>query len=426
MEVNKEAEDSFLGCLLKEGELVAEATLQPKHFFHPENKVLYEALVELIKKNEPIDIVAIITHLGQAKVNQIGGKKRLSDLLNSVPSTAQFKAYERYIFEAYKIKTANEIKKSQLTNSTSISQLIQDLSELEREFEEDDEFDLQETQIKLREKHERMIEGMTGLKTGLRDYDNMTDGFQGQDLIVSAARPSVGKTAKMLMHAKSACSDGGLVPIFSLEMSEDQLLERMYADIGRIDLFKLRNPMGMFDEQDWNNYTHAEGEVNKMNLQIYDKPGQKVSEIYSKCRKLRKKYPDKPMWIGIDYLQLIRPDRKGENKNLEVGEITRTLKEMARELNATVYLLSQLSRGLEGRQDKRPVMSDLRDSGSIEQDADIIEFLHRDDYYDQESEKQNIIEIILAKHRNGSVGTIEAAFIKEYNTFLDLDHRYEN
>src|SRR5699024_2919428 len=239
----------------------------------------------------------------------------------------------------------------------------------------------------------------SGIDTGFKDLNNMLHGFQNGDLIISAARPSVGKTAKMLNHIKTHGENGGLVIAFSLEMDAKSLNRRMLSTIGRIDMHKMRNPKQFFDGEDWNNFTVALAELSNMNLHIYDKPGQTVREIRSTVKRLQKKYPGVPTLIMIDYLQLIRSDTRHESKNVEVGEITRSLKELAKETQSPVYLLSQLSRGVESRQDKRPIMSDIRDSGSIEQDADVIEFLYRDDYYDSESESKDIIEIIIAKQR---------------------------
>lgn len=188
----------------------------------------------------------------------------------------------------------------------------------------------------------------------------------------------------------------------------------------------MRNPKQYFNNDDWGKLSQSLGVLSNMNLFIYDKSGQTPNYIKSKVAKLRKQYPNEKILVMIDYLQLMRTDKNYENKNIEVGEITRSLKELAREYKVPVYLLSQLSRGVESRQDKRPMMSDIRDSGSVEQDADVIEFLYRDDYYDAESESAGIIEVIIAKQRNGPVGTVELAYQKEHNGFYDLDRRYDN
>ena len=264
---------------------------------------------------------------------------------------------------------------------------------------------------------------ITGIPSGFRDLDRLTSGFQRNDLIIVAARPSVGKTAFALNIAQNvAVNTDENVAIFSLEMGADQLVSRMLCAEGNIDAQRLRT--GKLEGDDWGKLTMAMGSLSNSGIFIDDSAGIRVSEIRSKCRRLKQEHG--LGMIVIDYLQLISGSsaRMSENRQQEVSEISRSLKALARELNIPVIALSQLSRGVESRQDKRPMMSDLRESGSIEQDADIVGFLYRDDYYDQETEKQNIIEIIISKQRNGPVGTVELAFVKEYNKFVDLDHRY--
>ncbi|WP_407270010.1 replicative DNA helicase [Radiobacillus sp. PE A8.2] len=425
MDVNLEAEQSVLGCMLVETELVKECRLEPHHFYHPDHRHIFETIKLIDAKNEPMDIVAVITYMNPDKLKKMGGKALLSKLIKSVASTKPFKSYEKYVLNAYKIRRAKQLKEDDLNDVESITELIRALSELEQD-DVDDEYNHQETIVELHQDLETEKRDITGVDTGFRDLNKFLGGYQPGDLIICAARPSVGKTAKALNHAIKACENDSVVPIFSLEMPKKQLLTRMMAAIGNINSAKLRNPLRRFDENDWKKLSIAEGMLSDMNLHIYDKSGQTISFIRSKVRRIRKQYPDKQMLVIIDYLQLIRSEGRSERRDLEIGEITRSLKEMARDLNVAVMLLSQLSRGVESRQDKRPMMSDIRDSGSVEQDADVIEFLYRDDYYDKSSDKPNVIEIIIAKQRNGPVGTVELAFIKEYNKFLDLDYRYDN
>ena len=263
--------------------------------------------------------------------------------------------------------------------------------------------------------------GLSGFDTGFRDLNSYLDGFQNKELIISAARPSVGKTAKMLSHAITHCANGGMTAIFSLEMDKESLLKRMISSIGKINGFKMKNPKNYFNNEDWEKFTKAIGILSKMHIHIYDQAGQTVPSIRSRVNHLRRKYPDVPLLVQIDYLQLIRPTGKRETRTIEIGEMTRSLKEMAKDADLPVYLVSQLSRGVESRQDKRPRMSDIRDSGSVEQDADVIEFLYRDDYYDRDASNQNIVDVIIAKHRNGPVGTVKLAYVKEYNLFMDME-----
>jgi replicative DNA helicase len=251
----------------------------------------------------------------------------------------------------------------------------------------------------------------------------MTSGFQRNDLIIVAARPSVGKTAFALNIAQNVgVRSRETVAIFSLEMSAAQLVQRMICAESNVDAGRMRT--GYLEGDDWEKLTMAIGSLSEAQIYIDDTPGITVADIRAKCRRLKK---ERGLgMILIDYLQLIQGRGKaGENRQQEVSEISRTLKQIARELEVPVIALSQLSRGVEQRQDKRPMMSDLRESGSIEQDADIVAFLYRDDYYNQDTEKKNIIEIIIAKQRNGPVGTVELVFLKNFNKFVGLDRSHQ-
>jgi replicative DNA helicase len=262
---------------------------------------------------------------------------------------------------------------------------------------------------------------VTGIETGYTDLDAILGGLQNSDLIIVAARPSVGKTAFALNIAQNVATRvQEPVAIFSLEMSAEQLVTRMVSAEGILEASKLR--IGDMGAEDWTKMANAAGVLGGTNIVIDDSPGITVHDIRSKCRRLKKQ--EGLGLIVIDYLQLIASVSKGrgaENRQQEVSEISRTLKHLAREMDVPIIALSQLSRGVEQRQDKRPMMSDLRESGSIEQDADIVAFLYRDDYYDKESEKKNIIEIIIAKQRNGPVGTVELVFLKQFNKFVNYD-----
>lgn len=265
---------------------------------------------------------------------------------------------------------------------------------------------------------------VTGIPTGFAELDRMTAGFQRNDLIIVGARPSVGKTAFALNIAQNvATKTEENVAIFSLEMGAEQLVMRMLCAEGNINAQNLRT--GSLTDEDWRKLTMAMGSLSNAGIYIDDTPGVRIGEIRSKCRRLKQEHG--LGMILIDYLQLIQGDgRSGDNRQQEVSEISRSLKALARELKVPVIALSQLSRGVEQRQDKRPMMSDIRESGSIEQDADIVAFLYRDDYYDKESENKNIIEIIIAKQRNGPVGTVSLAFVKEYNKFVNLERRFDD
>ena len=420
MDASLEAEYGLLGSILKKGEIIKEVSLSEKHFFSTNNQIIFKTLREIEQENEPIDLVSVVVRLGNNNLSRIGGREHLSKLMNSIVTTDSFKTYEKYILESWKIREARKIQGIEIYDLDDLSNVITKFDEIELE-NNDDDYNHVEAITKLYQDIENQEKGLSGLDTGFIDLNRMLDGFQKGDLIISAARPSVGKTAKMLNHAMAHCKNDGVSVIFSLEMNSDLLNKRLLSTIGRIDGHKMRNPKQYFNAEDWSRFTSAVGILSDMDMHIYDKSGQTITYIRSKLASLRKKHPDKDILVFIDYLQLIRSDRRYENKNIEVGEITRSLKEVAKDLNVPVYLLSQLSRGVESRQDKRPMMSDIRDSGSVEQDADVIEFLYRDDYYDAETDKQNIIEVIIAKQRNGKVGTVEMAFLKEYNLFANLE-----
>ncbi|WP_163969582.1 replicative DNA helicase [Oceanobacillus halotolerans] len=254
----------------------------------------------------------------------------------------------------------------------------------------------------------------TGFLTSFRDLDAMTGGLQCGDLIIVAARPSVGKTAFALNVAAEHCHNAGTTAIYSLEMGTKQLLKRMISREGLIDSQKWR---GMtFSSDDYHHALTAIGEMGKWNLKIFDEK-RNLMEIRSSIRKIVHENPKEQIVAIIDYLQLIQPGTRRERRDLEVGEITRELKLLAVELNIPIILLSQLSRGVEARQDKRPLMSDLRESGNIEQDADVISFLYREDYYHRNTEQQDQMEVIIGKQRNGPVGTVRMTFMKEYGRF---------
>lgn len=412
--LNLEAELSYIGCLLKDETLIKESVLQSSKFYDGFSKKAFEIIKSLESAGETIDLVSVVV----ASKGNID-KKKLADVVNSIATTENFKFLERQILEAWKLREVNRIKSQEVKTLEDVVRIQDELSNLE--INNDEEYNHQEALIKLYESIEDQKEGLSGYDTGFTDLNRILDGFQEGDLIISAARPSLGKTAKMLAHAKAHCDNGGVTAIFSLEMDNQSLIKRLISNVGKVDGHKMRNPKQYFDGNDWSKLTMGLGLLSNYKLHIYDKSGQTVSEIKSKVAALRKKYPEEKILVMIDYLQLIRSDRNYESKNVEVGEITRTLKEVARDNKVPVYLLSQLSRGVTNRQDKRPIMSDLRDSGNIEQDADVIELLHRDDYYDADA-TNNIMEVIIAKQRNGSVGTVELVYLKEYNLFLNLEH----
>ncbi|WP_077736446.1 replicative DNA helicase [Bacillus sonorensis] len=418
---NVEAEQALLGCILVESDLIKELSLQPEHFSETRHQVIFKAMREVEKLGKSVDMVTTVTKLGDS-VEQVGGLQYLTDLGSAVASTANFLAYQTLIYDAYRLR---EMKKTAIEFANTPTD--DGVTELYKRAMELQEIGIEKTRTKqdvlmeiYNDMHEEK-EDITGINTGLVDLNAMTGGWQNDDLIVLAARPSMGKTAFALHMGKSNCEKGGVTDIFSLEMPDKQLTHRLLSNLGNIEGSKWKNPRKFFSDRDYENATKAIGEYEKWNINIHDQPAQTLADIRSKIRKTKKENPDnKKHLVIIDYLQLIRAIGKYERRDLEVGSITADLKEMARAFKIPIILLSQLSRAVEQRQDKRPMMSDLRESGSIEQDADVVMFLYRDDYYNKNSELKNIIEIDLAKQRNGPTGMIQASFIKEYGRFINL------
>ncbi|CAI8942028.1 replicative DNA helicase [Bacillus sp. IT-13CA1] len=423
---NVEAEQALLGCILVESDLIKELSLQPEHFSETRHQVIFKAMREVQKLGKTVDMVTTVTKLGDS-VEQVGGLQYLTDLGSAVASTANFLAYQTLIYDAYRLR---EMKKTAIEFANTPTD--DGITELHKRAMELQEIGIEKTRTKqdvlmeiYNDMHEEK-EDITGINTGLVDLNAMTGGWQNDDLIVLAARPSMGKTAFALHMGKSNCEKGGVTDIFSLEMPDKQLTHRLLSNLGNIEGSKWKNPRKFFSDRDYENATKAIGEYEKWNINIHDQPAQTLADIRSKIRKTKKENPDnKKHLVIIDYLQLIRAIGKYERRDLEVGSITADLKEMARAFKIPIILLSQLSRAVEQRQDKRPMMSDLRESGSIEQDADVVMFLYRDDYYNKNSELKNIIEIDLAKQRNGPTGMIQASFIKEYGRFINLSRQMD-
>ncbi|AIK36852.1 replicative DNA helicase [Bacillus pseudomycoides] len=428
---NVEAEQSVLGSIIMEGELIKDCQLKPNHFSLPTHQAVFKAMRELEDAESPIDLVTVVEKL-DSFINQIGGIQFLVNLAESVSTTKNFSYHEGLVIEAWKMRHAQEVagdlyKRLQKDKDISaISNTIDELNAIE-ETGYSGEFDLKETLVGLYKKMQIDVGDLTGINTGYNDLNRMTSGLQAGDLIIVGARPAMGKTAFVLNVTYHAASSDTAVGIFSLEMGEEQLLKRMISSAGNVDATKMKNPKKLCNIKDWEKISQAMGLINNLSLEIYDKANVTMQEIYAKTRKLKRKHPDKKVLIAIDYLQLIVGDPKHRgNRMQEIGEISRKLKLMARELDVCVIALSQLSRAVESRQDKRPLLSDLRETGQIEQDADLIAFLYREDYYDAETANKNITEIILAKQRNGPVGTVELAFIKEFSKFINLERRYDN
>ncbi|GLB61428.1 replicative DNA helicase [Cytobacillus sp. NCCP-133] len=423
---SQEAEEAVVGALFLEDGLVKDCKVKPEHFYLARLKRLMQLIRQLDAKGKPVDVISVMEEAGQQNLESIGGISYITQLAGSVPSVANFKFYQDVVLEYYQKRKAVEIAERIQQNaqtgdiSGTLRDGIQDLMLIEDHIGDEDLGEVMPALVELYEESEKDLGEWTGIPSGFARLDKLTGGFQESDLIIVGARPSVGKTAFALNMALNAAGQD-IALIFSLEMSRKQLLKRMISCKGEINSIKMRNPKRYFNPADWNHYTGVIGELGKTALHIFDQAGMDIQYIWSKVRKARRKYgDDKRILVVIDYLQLIVGDSRHQNRQGEISEISRKLKTMARELNVAVIALSQLSRGVESRQDKRPMLSDLRESGQIEQDADVIAFLYRDDYYDRDSDKQDTIDIILAKQRNGPIGTVRLAFMKEIGRFGDL------
>lgn len=435
---NIEAEQAVLGAIFLEPSslTVASEVLIPEDFYRAAHQKIFDVMLNLNDKGKAVDLVTVTEELAAAKLlEDTGGVSYLSELAASVPTAANIEYYAKIVEEKSLlrrlIRTATTIASDGYSREDEVESL---LSEAEKSILEVAQkkkagafHNIKDVLVRTYDNIETIanrVGDVTGIPTGFAELDRMTAGFQRNDLIIVGARPSVGKTAFALNIAQNVATKAQEnVAIFSLEMGAEQLVMRMLCAEGNINAQNLRT--GSLTDEDWGKLTMAMGSLSNSGIFIDDTPGVKIGELRSKCRRLKQEHG--LGMILIDYLQLILGDgRSGENRQQEVSEISRSLKALARELEVPVIALSQLSRGVEQRQDKRPMMSDIRESGSIEQDADIVAFLYRDDYYDKESENKDIIEIIIAKQRNGPVGTVQLAFVKEYNKFVNLETRYDS
>lgn len=435
---NIEAEQAVLGAIFLEPSslTVTSEVLIPADFYRSSHQKIFNVMLNLNDEGKAVDLITVTEELAATKnLEEVGGVSYLSELAGSVPTAANIEYYARIVEEKSLlrrlIRTATNIAQEGYSREDEVEELLGEaektIMEVAQRKNSGSFQNIKDVLVATYDNIEILTTrkgDVTGIPTGFAELDRMTAGFQRNDLIIVGARPSVGKTAFALNIAQNvATKTEENVAIFSLEMGAEQLVMRMLCAEGNINAQNLRT--GSLTDEDWRKLTMAMGSLSNAGIYIDDTPGVRIGEIRSKCRRLKQEHG--LGMILIDYLQLIQGDgRSGDNRQQEVSEISRSLKALARELKVPVIALSQLSRGVEQRQDKRPMMSDIRESGSIEQDADIVAFLYRDDYYDKESENKNIIEIIIAKQRNGPVGTVSLAFVKEYNKFVNLERRFDD
>ncbi|MDR3288866.1 MAG: replicative DNA helicase [Peptococcaceae bacterium] len=432
---NLEAELSVLGALMLDSDTASSVfeILQPEDFYRDNHRLLFIAIKNLFEKGEPIDLVMVAESLqAQGRLEQIGGISTIAEIARSVPSTVNVDYYARLVAEKallrLLIRRSGEIAAKGYEAGEEARELLQEAEQMVYELSQRN---LKEGFSSIRtiliatfEKIEHLYANkgsITGVPSFFHLLDRLTSGWQPSDLIIIAARPSMGKTSLALNMAQNAAIREKIpVAVFSLEMSKEQLVQRMLCSEAMVDQQRVRT--GELLDQDWPKLTRAVGPLSEAPIYIDDTVGISLAELRSKARRL--KMESGLDLIVIDYLQLMTGGKRTESRQQEVAQISRGLKAVARELKVPVIALSQLNRGVEQRQDKRPIMSDLLESGAIEADADVISFIYRDEYYNQESEKKGIAEITIAKHRNGPVGMVELGYLKEFTKFVNLERNH--
>ena len=427
-----EAEQAVVGSMLTDQDAVVAAieTLKPEDFYREDNKIIYEAILNIYNRAEPIDIITLKSELSSmGKLDAVGGLEYIAQLPDKVPTTSNVDRYIKIVQDKAMlrnlIKTANEIISLGYDQTEDVEDVMDhaekkifDVMQRKNQKGYTSIKDiLIESFTKLEELYNQK-QHVTGVPTGFIELDKKTAGLHGSELILIAARPAMGKSAFALNIGTYAATRANIpVAIFSLEMSKDQIGNRILCSEALVDSNNVRT--GELNDEELSKLAETSGELSQAQIYVDDTPGISVMEIRAKCRKL--KLEKNIGLVIIDYLQLIQGSGKSSSREQEIAEISRSLKILAKEIDVPVIALSQLSRAVESRPDHRPMLSDLRESGSIEQDADIVMFLYRDDYYNEESEKKNIAEVIIAKQRAGSTGTVELAWLGNYTKFANLE-----
>lgn len=427
-----EAEQSVVGSMLmgREAIMAASEMLTSDDFYQHQYGVIFDAMVELFNEGKPVDLVTLQDRLKEKDLPpEITSMEFVRDLLNAVPTSANVRHYATIVSEKAVlrrlIKLSEEIENECYLNKEPVEVILEEtekrMFKLLQQRNSGDYVPIRQVVMNTLENIERASKtkgNVTGLATGFTDLDYKTSGFQPSDFILVAARPSMGKTAFVLNIAQyMAFKKDKAVAIFSLEMSREQLMNRLFSMESKVDSQSLRT--GNLKDEEWSKLIESAGIIGESNLIIDDTPGISIAEMRSKCRKYKLEHGLDI--IIIDYLQLMTGSGRGsDSRQQEISDISRSLKALARELNVPVVALSQLSRAVEQRTDHRPMLSDLRESGAIEQDADVVMFIYRDDYYNKDSEDKGIAEIIIAKQRNGPIGTVNLVWLPDYAKFANI------
>lgn len=434
-----EAEQAVIGSMLTDKDAVSDSieTLKEEDFYREDNRLIYIAMFNLYNRAEPIDLITVKSELeSMGKFEQIGAFEYLAELPGKVPTTANAIKYIKIVKEKSVlrnlIKTANKIIELGYDPTKEIEEIIEEAEKnifnLMKDKNKKDCVAIKDILVdsftQLEELYNRK-QHITGIPTGFIDLDYRTAGLHGSELILIAARPAMGKSAFALnIAANAALRANTPVAIFSLEMPKEQMVNRIMCSEAMVDSNKVRT--GKLDDEDWTKLAESIGPLSETGIYIDDTPGISITSIKEKSRKL--KLEKKIGLIIIDYLQLVQGSKNKRNsaREQEISEISRSLKILAKELNVPVIALSQLSRAVEQRTDHKPMLSDLRESGAIEQDADIVMFLYRDDYYNENSKKRGVAEVIIAKHRGGSTGSVDLGWLGNYTKFINLEKRFDD
>lgn len=427
-----EAEQSVIGSMIMDRDAITTASeiLDSDDFYRSQYGVLFQAMVELYQADQPVDMITLPNKLKEKELpEELVGVEVITELLKAVPTSANVKYYANIVKEKAVLRRLIKVTEG-ITNTCYLAkEPVDDILQIT----EKQVFDIVQNKgsgdfVSIRDVVLQSIESIeaasrskgsvTGIATGFYDLDYKTSGLQPSDLILVAARPSMGKTAFVLNVAEYvALKSNVTTAIFSLEMSKEQLVKRILSMNSKVDSQAIRS--GELQDEDWTKLVESARVIGNSNLIIDDTPGISISELRSKCRKFKLEH--NLGLIIIDYLQLMSGGKKSESRQQEISEISRSLKALAREVEAPVIALSQLSRAVEQRPDKRPMLSDLRESGAIEQDADVVMFIYRDDYYNHDSEEAGVSEIIIGKQRNGPTGTVKLAWLSQYTKFANLE-----
>ncbi len=432
-----EAEQAVLSCMIFDidGISIAYEMLKAEDFYRPEHKILFEAMISMYSNSQQVDVITLKNKLESMNMlNNVGGYEYIIELYNIVSTSALTKQYTDIVKEKSIrrkiLKASKDINVLTFDNTEPIENIVEKAEKIIESIGDSNNLDdfspisqVLETSIENIENLYRNKSKVTGIETGFADFDMKTSGLQNSDFILIAGRPSMGKTSFAINIAQyAALRKNVTTAIFSLEMSKEQLVNRMICTEALVDAQKLRT--GDIQSDDWYKIAEAVSSLSEAPIYIDDKSSITIPELRAKCRRLKK---DKDLGlVVIDYLQLMNGNTRNENRQQEISAISRALKGLARELNVPVVALSQLSRAVEQRKPPKPMLSDLRESGAIEQDADLVCFLYREEYYNPETDKRGQAEVIIAKQRNGSVGTVNLSWLGQYTKFASLERTYND